>query len=325
VRDPELAERQLQVAHLGDPAGVEERLALLREERLHLGRGLQVERVRFELEAAGRVEVVAGPDAEEDVLGRRLAAMDVVEVVGDDERQSHLGGEPQELLVEPALLGQAVILELEVEAIRPQDVAVLAGDGPGKVPVLDLERPGNLAVEAGRQADQALAVLRQVLAVDARLVVVAVDVRVRDEAAQVPIADEVGGEEDEVEGLGVGLALLVGHRPAGDVGLDADDRLDALVPRRLVEGDGAIEGPVVGDRQAVEALGAGLVDHVRDPPEPVEQAEFGVGMEVDEVVRGDGHREGNGSPAESDGPTRTDGHSDRLEGSAAAPNASGTV
>ena len=92
-----------------------------------------------------------------------------------------------------------------------------------------------------------------------------------------------------MEGLGVGLALLVGHRPAGDVRLDADDRLDALVDGRLVERDGAVEGAVVGEGEAVEALRAGLVDEVRDPPEPVEQAELRVRVEVDEVVGGERH------------------------------------
>ena len=99
----------------------------------------------------------------------------------------------------------------------------------GEVPVVDLERLGDLAAEAGRQPDEPLAVPGEVLAVDPRLVVVAVDVGVGDEPAEVPVADVVLREEDQVEGLGVGLALLLGHRPAGDVRLDADDRLDALV------------------------------------------------------------------------------------------------
>ena len=68
----------------------------------------------------------------------------------------------------------------------------------------------------------------EVLAVDPGLVVVAVDVGVGDEAAEVLVAGPVLRQQDQVEGLGVGLALLVAHRPAGDVRLDADDRLDAL-------------------------------------------------------------------------------------------------
>ena len=101
-----------------------------------------------------------------------------------------------------------------------------------------------------------------------------------------------------MEGLGVGLALPVGHRAAGDVGLDADDRLDPLRGRRLVEGDRAVEGAVVGEGQAVEALRGRRIDEVVDPPEPVEQAELGVDVEVGEVVRGDGrHGSVHGSAA----------------------------
>ena len=134
---------------------------------------------------------------------------DVVQVVGDDQRQADLGRQAQQLLVEPALLGQAVVLELEEEAVLAEDVARTApATLARRLPVVDLERPRDLAVEARRQADQALAVLGEVVAVDARLVVVAVEVRVGDEAAQVLVAGPVLGQQDQVVRLGVGLALL---------------------------------------------------------------------------------------------------------------------
>ena len=143
----------------------------------------------------------------------------------------------------------------------------------------------------------------EVLAVDPRLVVVAVEVGVGDEAAQVLVADPVLGQQDQVERLGVGLALLVGHRAPGDVGLDADDRLDALGRGRLVEGDRPVERAVVGDGQAVEAeLRRACPTSSLIRPEPVEQAELGVDVEVGEVVRARGSsREVNGSRAGPDG------------------------
>ena len=241
-----------------------------------------------ELQPARRVEVVAGPDAEQDVVGLRLGLVDVVEVVGHDQRQAGLGREPDELLVEPALLRQPVILELEEEPVATEDVAVLAGQVPGELPVVELERPRDLATEAGRQADQSLAVAGEVVAVDPGLVVVAVEVGVGHQPAEVAVADVVLGQQDEVERLGVGLALLVGHRTAGDVGLDADDRLDPLGGRRLVEGDGAVQRAVIGQGQAVKALLGRRIDQVVDPSQPVEEAELGVDVEVGEVVRGDG-------------------------------------
>ena len=289
VRDPELAERELDVGHLGDAPGVPDRVGVVREERRHLGGRLHVELVRLEAHPVRRVEVVAGSDAEQDVVRLGLVGPDVVEVVGHDQRQARLRRQAQQLLVEPPLLGQAVILQLEEEAVLAEDVAVLAGQVAGELPVLGLERPGDLAGEAGRQADEPGAVPRQVLAIDPRLVVVAVDVGVRDQPAQVLVAGPVLGEQDQVERLGVGLALLVGHRPAGDVGLDPDDRLDPLGLRRLVEGDRAVQGAVVGQGQRIHALLSRRVDQLRDPPEAVEQAELRVDVEVGEVVRGDGH------------------------------------
>ena len=92
-----------------------------------------------------------------------------------------------------------------------------------------------------------------------------------------------------MEGLGVGLALLSVIDRAGDVGLDADDRLDALVLRGLVERDRAVQRAVVGDREAVEALRGRRIDQLRDPAEAVEEAELGVDVEMGEVVRGEGH------------------------------------
>ena len=256
---------------------------------MHLGRGLEVEIRPLEAHPVLRVEVAPRADAQQHVVRLVLLLVHVVQVVGDDQRQAGLRGEAEQLLVEAALLGDPVVLEFQEEPVLAEDVAVLRGERAGQLPVVHLEGLGDLATEAGRHADQSLAVLGEVLSVDAGLVVVAVDVGVGDQPAQVLVAGHVGRQQEEVEGLAVGLALLVRHRPPGDVGLHADDRLDARLGGRLVERDRAVERAVVGDGEAVEPVLDARVDEVRDPPQPVEQAELRVGVEVDEVVRGDGH------------------------------------
>ncbi len=304
MRDPQLAQGQLEVHHLGDAPGVEQRLALVREEAVHLGRGLEVEVRALEAHPVLRVEVAPGAHAQQDVVRLVLRLVHVVQVVGDDQRQAGLRGEPEELLVEPLLLRDPVVLQLQEEPVLAQDVPVLARELAGQLPVVHLEGLGDLPAEACGHADQALAVPGQVLPVDAGLVVVAVDVGVGDQPAQVLVAGHVGRQEHEVEGLAVGLALLVRHRPPGDVGLHADDGLDARLGGRLVERHRPVERAVVGDGEAVEAVLDRRVDEVGDPPQPVEQAELRVGVEVDEVVRGDGHgtsmvarRDASGRPA----------------------------
>ena len=301
MRDPQLAQGQLEVDHLRDAARVAVRLDLVREEGEHLGRRLQVELGGLEAEAPGRVQVAARPHAEEDVVGLRLRLVHVVEVVRHHERQSRLLRQAEQLRVHGGLLRQPMVHQLQVEAVLPEDVPICAGQLPREVPVVDLERLRDLAAETGGHPDQSLAVSGQVLVVDARLVVVPLQVRIGHEPAQVAVADEVRREERKVERLGVSLPLLVAHRPAGDVGLHADDRLDPLCARRLVEGDRAVQRTVVRQRERVEAQPLGLVHQVADPAEPVEERELRVDVEVREVVRGKG-RHGRSMVARRRGP-----------------------
>ena len=67
------------------------------------------------------------------------------------------------------------------------------------------------------------------------------------------------------------------------VGLDAQDRLDALLAAGLVEGNRAVQIAVIrkGDRVHAEPLDA--IDEGFHPVAPVEQRVLGVEVEVDEV------------------------------------------
>ena len=182
-----------------------------------------------------------------------------------------------------------MILQLQEEVVRGEDVAVLAGELARQLPVVDLESLGDLAAEAGRKTDQALRIPGQVLAVDPGLVVVALEVGVGDEATKVLVAIPVLGQQDEVERLAVGLAFFVPHAAAGDVGLDADDGLNALRGDGLDERDCPVKRSVVRDRHGIEAELRPLFGKLVDASESVQQAELGVEVQVDEIVRGDGH------------------------------------
>jgi hypothetical protein len=160
VRDPQVAQGQLEVHHLGDPAGRPDGVELLREEGRHLRRRLEVEGVRLEAEPPGSVDIAAGADAQEDVVRLGLGAVHVVEVVRDHERQPDLRREAEQLLVEPPLERDAMVLELQEEVALAQDLAVLARQPSRGLPVVDLERLRDLAAETGGHPDQPLAVLR---------------------------------------------------------------------------------------------------------------------------------------------------------------------
>ena len=102
-----------------------------------------------------------------------------------------------------------------------------------------------------------------------------------DELHEVPVALVVAGQQDQV----VWTAFLCAPVEAafvGQVGLAADDGLDAPVLALRVEIDGAVEGAVVGDRQGAHAQLDGPVDQVRDPADSVQHAVLGVVVQVGE-------------------------------------------
>ncbi len=68
-----------------------------------------------------------------------------------------------------------------------------------------------------------------------------------------------------------------------DVGLLADDRVDAGRLRLQVEIDRAVEHAVVRQRDRRHARLNRMADHLGDPAGAVEQAVFGMRMKVDEA------------------------------------------
>src|SRR5205823_12289364 len=103
-----------------------------------------------------------------------------------------------------------------------------------------LERLADPAGEAAAERDDAACVPLEKLPVDARLVVVALEVAERAELDQVRVALVRLGEEREVR-----VPLLLGLAVVGDVDLAAEQRLHALPAGLLDEVDRAGQRAVV--------------------------------------------------------------------------------
>ena len=118
------------------------------------------------------------------------------------------------------------------------------------------------------------------LPVDARLVVVALEVAEARELDQVPVALGRLGEQRQVR-----VALLLRLAVVGDVDLAADDRLHAVLLGLLDELDRARERAVVGERDRRHLELRGPRGERRDPARPVEDRELRVDVEMDEGGR----------------------------------------
>jgi hypothetical protein len=222
-------------------------------------------------------ERVARLDAEERLVGARVLVAEVVDVAGRDGGQPPLRGELDELRVDPLLDVEVRVLELDVDVVAAEDLLepLELRLGVGR-PAL-LERLADPAGEAAGERDEPLPVTLEQLPVDARLVVVALEVAERGELDQVAVALRRLGEQGQVR-----LPLLLDVPVVGDVHLAADERPDALGTRRPVEVDRAGERAVVGERDRRHPELRRALRQVGDPAGAVEDRVLGVDVEVDE-------------------------------------------
>ena len=86
-------------------------------------------------QVSARVQVPAVADAHEHVLELAVRAQRVVDAVGDDRGQAGLLRQARQLGHQPVVVGQQVVLELDVEAIGSEDPAEPLQRGRGPLPV----------------------------------------------------------------------------------------------------------------------------------------------------------------------------------------------
>ena len=210
-----------------------------------------------------------------------------VGIVGRDHRHVDLPGEPEDLLVHGVLARGVVPLDLQVIPL-PEDVGVPLRRLARGLPVVLGQPPRHFPRHARGGADQPRRMALDHLAVDARLVVEALQIPDGGELDQVPVPLAVAGEQHEVVVRLLDLAPAHAHRllvppvAGGHVRLHADDGPDALLLRRLAEGPGPEKAPVVrkGQRRHLELLR--LVDEIGETVGAVEEGELRVAVEMDE-------------------------------------------
>ena len=119
-----------------------------------------------------------------------------------------LARERDDAAIDDLLLLDALVLHLEEEVVRAEDVAQPRRRFERRPRLLHLERARDLALEAAAQADEALRVLGQQLLVDARPVVEPFGVAGRHQLDQVLVAFVGLGEQHQMVRLGLRTALL---------------------------------------------------------------------------------------------------------------------
>ena len=116
-----LAERKLQIAALGDLAGVLDRLGIVGKQRRHLLGRTKVEALRLIAHAVFVVHGLARLDAEQHVMRVGVFLPEIVRVVRHDEREPRLLVQAQDALVDDGLIADAVVLQFKIKVLGAKD------------------------------------------------------------------------------------------------------------------------------------------------------------------------------------------------------------
>jgi len=281
----QLAELNLQIAFLGDLQRVLHRLGHFVEQRFHLLRRAQVKLLRHIAHPLGVTEQALRADADERIVGVRVAFLDVMHVVGCNEFQTELFGPLNQVAIDVDLLRNRVVLQFEVKIFRAERLLEPVHRGARFVQLPALNQVRNFAGETAGERDEPLFVLRQDFLVDARLVVIALQMRRRGKFDKIPVTDLIFRQQHEmmVNVPAAARRLLVEAAAGSDIDLTANNRFDAFVSGGLVKINRAAEHAVIGDRERRESQLVRFVDQPVEAAGAIEQRILGVQMEVDKI------------------------------------------
>jgi hypothetical protein len=278
ARDELAAELDVDVAALGDLERRGDRLGPLVEGLDHLLAGAQEELVGVEGHLRRRKRGLRLHAQQRRVVVVVLAAQ-VVHVAGAHDRAPDLAGDAHDPLVGLLLVGDAVLLDLEVDVVGAEGVHQVVDVGARLVVATVDQALAEARGQAAGEGDDALPARGELGHVQVRLAAVqALEEAVRGELDQVAVADVRGRQQREVVALDASRRAV--RVVVDQVDLAAEDRLYVVLAARLVELDGAVHHPVVGEPQRRLAELRRALGEVLDVARAVEQRVLGVDVEV---------------------------------------------
>jgi hypothetical protein len=275
-RQVALAERELQVAALGDLDGVLQRLRQVGEQPGHLVGGAQVLLRAVQARAALVRQRPAAVDAGAHLVGVEVLRSQKGDIVGGHHRHALGNGKVHARLDAVRLPFPAGAGQLQVEALAEgAEPGIQAGLRVR--PVSAHQRPADIATDAARERDEPRTGFQHPVALHLRnALVLPLEVAPGDETGQVPVAGHVLHQQHEPVRLrGVGRVM---H---GDLG--AGDGLDAGPERGLVEAHQTEQVGLVGDSNRWHAGGRGRLHQRLDPHQAIAQRILGMQVQMDEA------------------------------------------
>ena len=277
-----LAEGEFKIALLCNFDTVFKGAVDVAEQDLHLFRGFIIKFVGFKAERPPIGHHGVGLYTDHRGLNVGIRSLDIMNVVGGNERDIAFLRELAECARDGGLVANAVILDLKVEVfsekrLHPKRVLLRP------LHVAEEDHLRNIARKAGRKRNQPLVVLFEQLHIDTRLGIKALGKGCGNHCNKISVSDFVLTKKNKVIARGIALALLLMARPCSNVDLTPDDGLYAGFAASGEEGYCTVHHTVVGKRHGrMPCIGRGP-RNIADTTSTVKQAVFTMQMQMHKV------------------------------------------
>ena len=272
---------ELELAARGDLCRTVDGLAVFGEEGAHLLLRLDVLLVRGQSLSIGRVQRLSSRDGVQQIEGHGVGILEVATVICDHRLDAELGPQSAGACVGFSLTGEPDVLQLEEQVLGAEDVEEGLCPLPGGVEVAATAHAERSMDSAGED-NQALSMGLELLEVDARAEVHAIEDRGRHERAQVVVPLRRLNQEDEIPSpirrAVIELVYALGPNPE----LGPKHGMNPGAFSGLVELDGPVEIAGVGQRDRLHLERLGPSDDLSRPHRAIENGVLTAVVEVNE-------------------------------------------
>ncbi len=210
---------------------------------------------------------------------------EVVRIIGGDHADAQLLAQLEHSGIHLDLFRNAVLLNLEPEAVRSEASWRTIRRRPLGLLVVALPQvERDLTRQTRGESDQTLGMFGQDFLVDPRAAVEPLEETDGAQSNQVPVAGAVLGEQNQVA-VQPGRALRLLLQFPGtecEVRLEAEDGTDAFRLGMIVERPGRVQVAVIRHGQAIHSEALYMINQLGNPVGAVEEGVLGVGVEMNE-------------------------------------------
>ena len=271
LRQQQMAELQLHVAAVGNPAGILQRLRIAAKQLRHLLRAFEIKAVVREAHTARVVNIARRLDAQQHVLRLGVLTAHIMQVVRRHQTYAKLLRQLTQALGSSFFLGNIVILDFQKIIVLAKNIDIFLHTATRTVHITAVNQARHLTGDTGAEADNALAIGTQDVLIYARLIIKAFQLSLADNLHEIVVANIVFGQQNQMV---TRFFCHIEMRALRQVHLAADNRLDACLRAFLIKFHRAVHYAVVSNRQAVHPQLLRIGDKLRDFRRAVEQAVF---------------------------------------------------